>query len=351
MVQVKKNLRIFWRDDNTLQIGFSPQAAVVLTGLSKHEQDLVSQLTHRHDAEQLKSWASRHGISQARLESILRMLRLADVLDVDDSGSAHTAHTHARTGRTDATSSGAPHARRTFSDSCIEFPHLDALAVATILQLASVGIRSFALTDHTLVGSNDHPILARAWHGIRRSAALTTILRAMDPRFVFPSHGDIAVVTAPYTVNPRRTAPFISHDIPHLIASTQETTVEVGPLIIPGTSPCALCVSESRAQTAESWLLLAAQADLAADLAPVPSLVVLGSSAAAYIVSSFLESGKNLCPASSIILEGDESQPYGFSVSAVALTQQPECPCTRLGSPHEDISPRDRTGDRINHKI
>jgi hypothetical protein len=67
------------------------------------------------------------------------------------------------------------------------------------------------------------------------------------------------VVLAHHLVEPRRVAALMSADIPHLPLVLTGTGAEIGPLVIPGATPCLSCLAATRRDADPSWPLIAAQ--------------------------------------------------------------------------------------------
>jgi len=84
---------------------------------------------------------------------------------------------------------------------------------------------------------------------------------ALDP--------DIVVIVADF-VAPLATAGFwLRRDIPHLIVTNHEDGVRIGPLVVPGVSPCTYCLDTQHSQSDECWSAIATQLMFAR--APRPS--------------------------------------------------------------------------------
>jgi bacteriocin biosynthesis cyclodehydratase domain-containing protein len=74
---------------------------------------------------------------------------------------------------------------------------------------------------------------------------------------------------------------------PHLLVTVRETTAAVGPMVLPGDSPCLRCMHLARADRDPHWAALSAQ--LAGDSRPVePCDVVLATLAAAHAAAQVL---------------------------------------------------------------
>ena len=95
---------------------------------------------------------------------------------------------------------------------------------------------------------------------------------------------DLAVVVSHYATTPRRAARWLSADVPHLLLEFGDRSVRVGPVVQPGSGPCAHCLELARTDRDAAWPALAAQ--LAGRRAP--SADPLGVATAAAVATRML---------------------------------------------------------------
>ncbi len=81
------------------------------------------------------------------------------------------------------------------------------------------------------------------------------------------------VVLAHHVVEPRRVAAMMGGDIPHVPLVLTGSGAEVGPLVLPGRTPCLACLAAHRRDSDPAWPHLAAQ--LLGRPAPVASRAIV----------------------------------------------------------------------------
>ncbi len=91
-----------------------------------------------------------------------------------------------------------------------------------------------------------------------------------DEWIVDDSAPDVVVVVANYVLPLELTGRWLRRDVPHLIVVVDERGAHVGPLVIPGVTPCAHCVDAQARAADESWPAVATQLMFA----PPPDLPV-----------------------------------------------------------------------------
>jgi bacteriocin biosynthesis cyclodehydratase domain-containing protein len=148
-----------------------------------------------------------------------------------------------------------------------------------------------------------------------------------------PHRPDLTVLVADDVVDSRRGDELVRHDVPHLAVVTTPDRVVIGPLVLPGRSPCLRCLDLHRRDRDPAWpqvvaQLLSAQvrrgsgrsetasATAAAGLAALQALVLLDGHATAASVGRTLEL----------------TLPDGL-VERRAWRLHPSCGCARLPRP------------------
>ena len=94
----------------------------------------------------------------------------------------------------------------------------------------------------------------------------------------------VAVVLSHYVVSPRSAVAWLRADIPHLLVRFGDRSIRVGPLVTPGTGPCATCLELHSTDRDDAWPAMSAQ--LARRRAP--SADAFGSAALAPVVARLL---------------------------------------------------------------
>ncbi len=75
-----------------------------------------------------------------------------------------------------------------------------------------------------------------------------------------PRDSTVAVVLlAHHLVEPRRAAPLVGRDVPHIPIVLAGSRIEVGPVVHPGRTPCLACLAAHRRDHDEAWPRVAAQ--------------------------------------------------------------------------------------------
>lgn len=70
---------------------------------------------------------------------------------------------------------------------------------------------------------------------------------------------DCAVLVSHQAIEPRRYAPWVSRDVPHIVVSFDSQFASVSPLIIPGQTACLFCLELMRTDQDAQWPVLASQ--------------------------------------------------------------------------------------------
>jgi bacteriocin biosynthesis cyclodehydratase domain-containing protein len=150
---------------------------------------------------------------------------------------------------------------------------------------------------------------------------------------------DLTVLVADDVVDSRRGDELVRHDVPHLAVVTAPDRVVIGPLVLPGRTPCLRCLDLHRRDRDPAWPQIVAQllsaqvrrgrgraetasATAAAGLAALQALVLLDGHATPVSVGRTLEL----------------TLPDGL-VERRAWRLHPSCGCARLPRP-EQVSAR-----------
>ena len=70
---------------------------------------------------------------------------------------------------------------------------------------------------------------------------------------------DVAVIVSSFFVASADASVWLRRDIPHVLVSFDEQGATVGPLVVPGRTPCAHCLDLHRRDADPSWVALASQ--------------------------------------------------------------------------------------------
>jgi hypothetical protein len=170
-----------------------------------------------------------------------------------------------------------------------------------------------------------------------------------------PRRPGLVVLVADRVLAPADHRTWLQRDIPHLPVVVGDTSVKVGPLVVPGASACLHCAFLHRRDADAAWPAIAAQLATLPAPAPHPLRTATAVALAGRVVDAFLgsvtdggvadgsSSGSDGCsgdrtnigePGREWRIEGD-----GSSVSERAVTPHPECRCAT--PPGNDWAPAD----------
>ncbi|MCS5721237.1 hypothetical protein N1028_10515 [Herbiconiux sp. CPCC 203407] len=103
----------------------------------------------------------------------------------------------------------------------------------------------------------------------------------VDPVAQPGSSLELAVVLSHFATVPRRAARWLRADVPHLLVEFGDRSIRVGPVVVPGRGPCAMCLELWRVDRDPAWPAIAIQAARRT----APSADPLGIASAAAIVA------------------------------------------------------------------
>ena len=130
------------------------------------------------------------------------------------------------------------------------------------------------------------------------------------------------VVLAHHVVEPRRVAAMMGDDIPHVPLVLTGSGAEVGPLVLPGRTPCLACLAAHRRDSDPAWPHLAAQ--LLGRPAPVASRAIVME--ASFVTARLISEAERQRPRShSLTLRADS-----LHRSMRAHRPHAECRCRSL---------------------
>ncbi|MGO1590352.1 MAG: hypothetical protein ACTHW1_02390 [Ancrocorticia sp.] len=281
-MKILPGLGVYWRDQDTIQVGLDPRVGAIVEGLSRSEQEFVSLLTKEWAQAELDPVAREHGLSSSRLTEILTTLGRAGLLEGSDVPRSREAASRVPAARVPGSREPGSSESNTRATKHVHFDSLDSLSTTIALKLAESGINQLSFDDRRPVQHGDHPLMWPRWDGIARAQAMTTLLRQLSPQVgvLDSDHPDLAVVSGSRLVFPTTTARWMEESVPHLLVWTEEVDTCVGPLVEPHHSTCANCLYEYHVDGDEAWNLLAAQAHAITKLAPTSETRDLAASIA-----------------------------------------------------------------------
>ncbi len=270
---LKPALRRTWRDDSTLQLGLSPDHAVLIGGLDPATGRLIEALDGSADLPRLLGEAAAAGVEPARAYELLELLDQAGVLE--DAAADHRALATLSQGERDRLGPdvAAASLARPGRSGGIEVLTRRRRAAVTVLGAARVGASVVHLLAAAGVGTIvvedaaptvpsdlapagaqpdqlDLPRREAALMAARRSAPS---LRARLPR---GRSADVTVLTVAGLPSPRDLAStdlLVRAGLPHLVVRVRETTGIIGPFVLPGESACLRCHDLHRGDRDPGW--------------------------------------------------------------------------------------------------
>jgi len=264
------------RGATSAQLGVDPPHAVVLVGLAPGHHALLGALDGSLDRAGLDGLAARVGLGPADVDDLLALLAERGLLVDAGRAIALPGLSHADRVRlapdlaslvlqhgTDAAARTALRRRR---GAWVDVRGAGRVgsAIATLLGAAGVGRVSVAdpvpaaVTDQGPAGlvhletGGSRELATR--ERVRSVAASTRVVRGAAPArpglvVLAPADGPDAVLVATWS---RRSSP-------HLLAYVRETTGVVGPLVVPGSTGCLLCLDLHRRDRDPAWPVIAIQ--------------------------------------------------------------------------------------------
>ncbi|MBV9024810.1 MAG: ThiF family adenylyltransferase [Streptomycetaceae bacterium] len=287
---LKPALRRSWRERTSLQFGVDPAQAVVLESLDDPASRFLSLLDGTRGLGLLYQEAAALGLAPDRAQRLLGELARGGVLDDADSTSGLSDVIREGAGvlerlRPDLDSLSLVHpepgaaaarmaARRAVRVKVRGAGRVGA-SLATVLSAAGLGrvdVQDSGKVEPWDTAPCGIPALQTGER--RETAARAAVRRASpDPRPPASRSGGLGhaepalglMVLAPrdglaaYAPDQQEAEPLLLAGIPHLYAGVIEGVGFVGPLVVPGRSPCAGCLELGRADADPAWPRILAQ--------------------------------------------------------------------------------------------
>lgn len=243
------------RSRSSVQFGTAPNSGVIFDGLTDAEAAVLLHLPSALSRGHAVRYAARHGVSEDQLDGFVDQLCRAGV-----AARLHRPATQASP-MTWSYGEDAHHVNRALRRSTIEVVGLSAAGIRLTHLLADAGVGTIHVSDPPVVQNTDVPLLPASGIGRPRTEATAgTITNPCTRVFVHPAaHSDLAVVVSGFSVPPTWAAPHMAADRPHLPIVVTEASIEVGPLVRPGLTPCLHCVDLTRRDDDPAWPVVAAQ--------------------------------------------------------------------------------------------
>jgi len=342
--RLKPALRQLWRDSATLQLGVAGPHAVVLRGLSAADRAVLALLDGSRDVAAVLGDAEQLGIERATASALLGTLERAGALDDAALSAAELGEDDRQRLAPDVLSLSLRHARGGAVADVLERRRQAVVAVygagrvgaEVAMLLAAAGVGTLACMDDEPMRFADLspgglPRLVTDSRGAVTALRASRYARTTRATTDRPAEVTLALLTPAASVPLPEIVTGV-RDEPHLFAAVQETTAVVGPLVVPGLTPCLRCVSLARSDRDPHWPLLSAQligeqpGEEACDVA----LAALTASLTALQALAFID-GESKTPPTSVVLE------YDLATAALrrrSVQAHPLCGC---GATHADV--------------
>ncbi|WP_461110645.1 ThiF family adenylyltransferase [Streptomyces calidiresistens] len=285
---IKPALLRGWDDRETVRYGITPPQAVVLGPVDGPTESFLSLLDGTRGMTTLRRAAARLGLRPDAADRLTA--RLASLGLVEDAVAERraAAEVDERLRPDLATLSllcrepgGARRRLAARRSARVRVVGAGRVGAAVAAVLSGAGIGDVEVVDGGTVESRDVSAAGFAPEhvGRRRNAAAASLVRRLRPRGreggggERPSRGRRGsqpagprlVIIAPrdgvsaYAPSPEAVEHLMEAGIPHLYAGVVETTGFVGPLVLPGRTPCAGCLMRERERREAGWPLLVGQ--------------------------------------------------------------------------------------------
>ncbi|MEV5612061.1 TOMM precursor leader peptide-binding protein [Streptomyces sp. NPDC052225] len=293
---LKPALRRGWHDLNTVQCGMTPAHAVILGPVDTATGSFMTLLDGTRGVPLLREEAQRMGLPDGHVDALLERLAGAGLLD-DATGGGPAAEALRAQPRvmdrlrpdhaalTVTTSEPAEAVQKLAARRAVRVQVRGAgrvgAVVASVLAAAGVGhvdVRDGGCVEPWDVAPGGQGVEAV---GERRDVSARRVVRSMAPaRAPRPDRRRTSsrpaqeepgepplslVIVAPrdglaiHSPDPAAVEDLVAAGIPHLYAGVVEATGIVGPLVLPGGTGCAHCLSLGRADRDPTWPRLLAQ--------------------------------------------------------------------------------------------
>ena len=317
--------RRLWRDDATLQLGRPSSRSQLVQGLTPERRALLPLLDGSRTREQVLAQAQASGCHDA--EDVLAVLEDGGLLlDADDLAPVGLDRTERERLGPDLATLALTRGRRAAAAllarraSRVVVHGGGRVGGPLAALLAAAGVGTVDVRDHaptraadTAVGGLQVEDLGRP-RGEAMSGRLRSLGAARPPALVVLADEGAAATAVQLA----------RAGTPHLLAFVEEIRGVVGPLVLPGSSPCLSCLELVRTALDPDWPQLATQADRAARSAQACD-AVLATAVAAQAAMQVLQ-----------LLEGDtpasvggtlELEVPGWRWRRRSWPQHPDCAC------------------------
>lgn len=329
--------RRLWRDGGALQLGRPSSRAVVVEGLVGPRRALLPLLDGSRSRDQVVAEAGRAGCHDAA--EVLDLLEDAGLLlDADDTRPVGLDRAERDRLAPDVASLALARGRRAAGallarrSARVVVHGAGRVGGPLAALLAAAGVGTVDVRDAGTTCAADTAVggLTLTDLGRPRAEALAGRLRSAGSA----RRPALVVLT---DESAEETAAVLVHDgTPHLVARVQETVGRVGPLVLPGSSPCLHCLDLVRSSVDPGWPAVAAQLSQPSR-SPAACDGVLAAAVAAQAAGQVLQLLEGDTPAS--VAGTLELESPGWRWRRRSWPQHPGCPCSWAVTAPEALPP------------
>ncbi|HET9172662.1 MAG TPA: TOMM precursor leader peptide-binding protein [Actinospica sp.] len=348
---LKPGLGRVWLDANTLQLGRGARGRI--HRLDSAERMFLEALDGTRDTDSLLSYGARLGLTSERSMGLLNRLALEGALDdaslptpalasLSVAERARVGPLVSALGLRNRLPGGGPRALERRAWQHVVVHGLGLLGAQVARQLAAAGVGVVRPVDANPADHRDTGpgAIDPAHVGKRRQESVGRVIQRDTPSArIAPTHetrrADLVVVAPVERYPVELFESLMSDGVPHLLVRPAEDEVLVGPLVLPGRTPCVHCADLRLSESDPSWAQFLAQfgATRPGELPPGDtSLLLLGAAYAAHYALTLLDGGRPPILGSLISLRPPDAAPVRLGVAA-----HPACDC----GARDDLDPAD----------
>jgi len=260
--RLKSHAQPLRRGPGSLQLGLSPDAGVVLDGLSDAEMAMAEGLNGSMDTQTLYAVAAAAGVEADRVSALITALDEHHLLvdtTTDRVWLSAIAGPRPQPLRPNPTAMAITAAYGLPGDG---FDHVAARSTQHVV-ISGEGDLPYSLANllrvggigQVSVGASAVNTLDLELRGHHASGGKATFGRSVDP----PARPDLVVLAAVGAIHADAGEPWLRRGIPHLPLVVQAHRVQVGPLITGGAGPCLSCMDLHRRDRDAAWPALLSQ--------------------------------------------------------------------------------------------
>ena len=338
---LKPGLGRVWLDANTLQLGRGPRRRV--HRLERAERQLIEALDGTRDTESLLSYGERLGLTSERAVALITRLALDGALDdaalptpglsrLSVAERARLGPVVSALGLRNGLPGGGARALEHRSQRHAAVHGLGLIGAQVARQLAAAGVGVVRPVDPNPVDHADTGpgALDPAQVGKRRQEAVGRAIQRDSPSTrvapAYPTRRPDIVVVAPVERYPLEFFDnLVTAGVPHLAVRPTEDEVLIGPLVLPGRTPCVHCADLQLSELDASWPQFLAQfgTPRPGELPPGDtSLALLGAAYAVQHTLTYLDGGEPAVLGALLSL-----RPPDALAVRVEIKAHPSCPC------------------------